>query len=185
MDRDIGLNGFNIVPGCNNIVHLYRRTVIIICVLLQVYCIVTYFYVNRYQVRNLDSIVDSIDAIGGQNCPTSGQDCPEAGQIRPHNDQSCPPIDRTDLVKVGQNCPRGRTDSSNLLEDNFGNCIGGQNGPPDNIYNIYNRYYIREGVAGAPERSADASLDSASLRKAIYKKEIENLKFLLEILLYG
>lgn len=125
MDRDIGLNGFNIVPGCNNIVHLYRRTVIIICVLLQVYCIVTYFYVNRYQVRNLDSIVDSIDAIGGQN------------------------------------------------------------GPPDNIYNIYNRYYIREGVAGAPERSADASLDSASLRKAIYKKEIENLKFLLEILLYG
>lgn len=108
-------------------------------------------------MRNLDSV----DVIGGQNRPTYGQS-------RPYN-QNCPPIDRTDLVDVGQNCPGGRTDSSNLLEDNFGNCIGGQNEPPDNIYNIYNRYYIRDEVADAPKGSADAPLDSASLRKAKYK----------------
>lgn len=98
---------------------------------------------------------------------TEGQDCPYGGQNRP-------PIDRTDLVGVGQDRPRGRTDSSNVLEDNLVQRTGGQIRPPDNIYNIYNRDYIRDEVADAPESYADAPQegfayappDSASLRNA-------------------
>ena len=136
--------------------------------------------------HNADSIIESTDVIGGQIRPMVGQDCPEVGQDRPGYNQTCPPIDRTDLVEVGQNCPRGRTDSSNLLEDRFVQPIGGQDRPPDNIYNIYNRYYIRDEVADAPESYADAPLngsayappDSASLRNAkLTEEEIQELDF--------